>query len=88
MARAEFAEFATNDSWEESGRRSKQELQAAQSCMTLRVNAHCRELQFNPGGLVMLGTKNLRQPGIGVRKLKPSYMGPFELDSMVGMVGS
>ena len=56
--------------------------------MTLRVNAHCRELQFNPGGLVMLGTKNLRQPGIGVRKLKPSYMGPFELDSMVGMVGS
>jgi hypothetical protein len=65
-------------------RRAKQELQAAQNCMAQRVNAHRRE--FNRGDLVLLSTKNLRQPGPGVRKLKPSYMGPFEVDSMVGNV--
>jgi hypothetical protein len=47
------------------------------------VNAHRRELKFNPGDLVLLSTKNLRQPGPGVRKLKPLYMGPFEVDSML-----
>ena len=50
------------------------------------MNAHRRELEFNPGDLVLLSTKNLRQPGPGVRKLKPSYMGPFVVDSMVGRV--
>ena len=35
---------------------------------------------------MLLSTKNFRQPGPGVRKLKPSYMGPFEVDSMVGNV--
>ena len=46
----------------------------------------CRGLEFNPGDLVLLSTKNLRQPGPGVRKLKPSYMGPFEVDNLVGNV--
>ena len=35
---------------------------------------------------MLLSTKNFRQPGPGVRKLKPSYMGSFEVDSMVGNV--
>ena len=61
-------------------------MQAAQNRMAQRVNAHRRELEFNPGDLVLLSTKNLRQPGPGVKKLKPSYMGPFEVDSMVGNV--
>jgi hypothetical protein len=67
-------------------RRAKQELQAAQNRMAQRVNAHRRELEFNPGDQVLLSTKNLGQPGPGVRKLKSSYMGPFEVDSMVGNV--
>ena len=67
-------------------RRAKQELQAAQNRMAQRVNAHRRESEFNPGVLVLLSTKNLRQPGPGVRKLQPSYMGHFEVDSMVGNV--
>ena len=67
-------------------RRAKQELQAAQNRMAQRVNAHRRELEFNPGDIVLLSTKNLRQPGPGVKKFKPSYMGPFEVDSMVGNV--
>ena len=74
------------EGFEGAVRRAKQELQAAQNRMAQRVNAHRRELDFNPGDLVLLSTKNLRQPGPGVRKLKPSYMGPFEVDSMVGNV--
>jgi len=69
---------------EEAVRRTKQEVLAAQNRMAQRVNAHCRELAFNPGDLALLSTKNLRQPGPGVRKLKPSYMGPFEVDSIFG----
>jgi hypothetical protein len=69
------------EGFEGAVRRAKQELQAAQNRMAQRVNAHCRELKFNPGDLVLLSTKNLRQPGPGVRKLQPSYMGPFEVDS-------
>ena len=67
-------------------RRAKQELQAAQNRMAQRMNAHRRELEFNPGDLVLLSTKNLRQPGPGVRNHKPLCMGPFEVDSMVGNV--
>jgi hypothetical protein len=44
------------------------------------------EFEVNPGDLVLLSTKNLRQPGPGVKKLKPSYMDPFEVDDMVGNV--
>ena len=58
-------------------RRANQDLQAAQNRMAQRVNAHRRELEFNPGDLVLLSTKNLRQPGPGVKKLKPSHMGPL-----------
>ena len=51
-------------------RRAKQELPAAQTRITQRANAHCRELgKFNPKDLVLLSTKKLRQPGPGVRYL-------------------
>ena len=48
--------------------------------------AHRRKLEFNPEDLVLLSTKNLRQPGPGVMKLETSYMGPFEVDNMVDNV--
>ena len=35
---------------------------------------------------MLLSTKNLRQPGPSVRELRPLYLGPFEVDSMVGNV--
>ena len=50
------------------------------------MNAHRRKLEFNPEDLVLLSTKNLRQPGPGVMKLETSYMGPFEVDNMVDNV--
>jgi len=59
-------------------------LQAAQNRMAQRVNAHRRELEFNPGDLVLLS--NLRQPGPGVKKLKPLYLGLFQVESMVGNI--
>jgi hypothetical protein len=71
---------------EKAVKRAKHEMQAAQDRMAKRVNAHRREQEFNPGDQVLLSTKNLKQPGPGVKKLKPSYMGPFEVDCMVGRV--
>ena len=67
-------------------RRAKQDLQAAQNCLAQRVNAHRRELKFNPGDKVLLSTKNPRQPSPAVKKLNPSYINPFEVNSMIGNV--
>eukprot|EP00983_Pelagomonas_calceolata_P037509 1136361-Pelagomonas_calceolata.AAC.2 len=45
---------------------------------------HRREVKYETGDLVMLNTKNIKQKGPGVKKLMPEYMGPFEVDRMVG----
>eukprot|EP00983_Pelagomonas_calceolata_P079102 1154533-Pelagomonas_calceolata.AAC.3 len=47
-------------------------------------NEHRREVQYKTGDLVMLSTKNIKQNGPGVKKLMPVYMGPFEVEHMVG----
>eukprot|EP00983_Pelagomonas_calceolata_P052277 1142777-Pelagomonas_calceolata.AAC.1 len=59
---------------------------SAQDRMVSRENARRREVHYEPGELVLLSTKNLNQPGPGIKKLKPSYMGPFEVDRVIGKV--
>ena len=45
---------------------------------------HRREVVYSPGDMVMLSIKNMRHGGPGVKKLRPLFMGPFEVDHMVG----
>eukprot|EP00983_Pelagomonas_calceolata_P031088 976489-Pelagomonas_calceolata.AAC.2 len=47
-------------------------------------NLHGREVQYKTGDLVMCSTKNIKQNGPGVKKLMLVYMGPFEVEHMVG----
>jgi len=68
-------------------------VKAAQKCVEQArqrmIQAHegkRREVSYQPGALVMLSTENLRRREPGARKLKPRYMGPFEVLKMVGPV--
>jgi hypothetical protein len=65
---------------------ARKNLEAARQRMSSRENAHRREVAYKPGDLVMLSTKNMGHAGPGVKKLRPLYMGPFEVDYMVGKV--
>jgi hypothetical protein len=60
----------------------------AQERMKQRASDHRREVSYEPGQLVMLSTANIRwgSDSEGVRKLKPRYMGPFEVIEMRGPV--
>eukprot|EP00983_Pelagomonas_calceolata_P006890 224375-Pelagomonas_calceolata.AAC.1 len=71
---------------EDAVERAKRALLSAQDRMVSRANARRKEVHYEPGELVLLSTKNLNQPGPGIRKLKPSYIGPFEVDRMIGKV--
>jgi len=71
---------------EQAVRRAKQELRAMQDRMIARANAHRRDVLYSPGDRVLLSTRNLNIPGPGLRKLKPTYMGPYPVEYMVGKV--
>ena len=62
---------------EKAIKREKRELQAAQNRMVMQENARRRDVSYEPGELVLSSTKSLNQPGPGVCKLKPSYLGPL-----------
>ena len=59
-------------------------MEAAQQRMKAREDQRRREVSYKPGDMVLLSTKNISQPGPGVKKLKPLFMGPFEVIDMVG----
>jgi len=65
-------------------KRAKECMRAAQQRMKQRADAHRREVKYSPGDLVLLNTKNIKHYGPGVKKLRPTFMGPFEVDRMVG----
>ncbi len=60
-------------------------LEAAQQRMTAYANRGRRDVSYAPGDLVLLSTKNLR-PVVGVKKLLPKFVGPFEVKARVGPV--
>ncbi|KAJ9521258.1 hypothetical protein QJQ45_022966 [Haematococcus lacustris] len=61
-------------------------LEKAQKRQKVYADGKRRHATFAPGDMVLLSTQNMRghsaQPG--VRKLKPRYVGPFEVQYMVG----
>ncbi len=59
-------------------------MEAAQRRMKAREDQRRREVSYKPGDMVLLSTKNISQPGPGVKKLKQLCMGPFEVIDMVG----
>lgn len=68
-------------------RDAKRCMQAAQQRMKQREDEHRSEVVYKPGDLVLLSTKNLHKKESGeCRKLKPRWMGPFEVAHMVGPV--
>jgi len=59
-------------------------MEAAQQKMKARADKHRREVVYGPGNMVMISMKNMRHGGPGVKKLRPLFMSPFEVDHMVG----
>ncbi len=59
-------------------------MEAAQQRMKAREGQRRREVSYKPGDMVLLSTKNISQPGPGVKKLKPFFMGVFEVIDIVG----
>ncbi|KAJ9520563.1 hypothetical protein QJQ45_007423 [Haematococcus lacustris] len=60
----------------------------AQQRMKALVEGKRREVTYKPEQLVMLSTVNMRKrkDEVGVRKLKPRYVGPFVVLRMIGLV--
>ncbi|KAJ9528398.1 hypothetical protein QJQ45_020321 [Haematococcus lacustris] len=60
----------------------------AQQRMKALVDGKRREVTYKPEQLVMLSTVNMRKrkDEVGVRKLKPRYVGPFVVLRMIGLV--
>ena len=66
-------------------REAKEHLGQARRKMADQANRHRREVQYEPGQLVLLNTKNLRGDSEqGVRKLKPRFVGPFKVARPIG----
>jgi hypothetical protein len=59
-------------------------MEAAQQKMKARADKLRREVVYSPGDMVMLSMKNMRHGGPDVKKLRPLFTVPFEVDQMVG----
>ncbi len=68
----------------ENVRQARACMEAAQQRVKAREDQRHREVSYKPGDMVLLSTKNISQPGPGVKKFKPLFMGPFEVIDMVG----
>ncbi|KAJ9515863.1 hypothetical protein QJQ45_008753 [Haematococcus lacustris] len=67
-------------------KKAKQCWAEAQQKMKAREDGRRRHVTYNPEQLIMLSTENMRKKvdDVGVRKLKPRYVGPFRVLHMVG----
>ncbi|KAJ9524507.1 hypothetical protein QJQ45_019534 [Haematococcus lacustris] len=73
---------------EKEVRKARQCWREAQQRMKALVDGKRREVTYKPEQLVMLSTVNMRKrkDEVGVRKLKPRYVGPFVVLRMIGLV--
>ncbi|KAJ9513280.1 hypothetical protein QJQ45_001318 [Haematococcus lacustris] len=67
-------------------KKAKQCWAEAQQKMKAREDGRRRHVSYSPEQLIMLSTENMRRKvdDVGVRKLKPRYVGPFRVLHMVG----
>ncbi len=65
---------------------AQQHLQLAQSKQQEYVNRHRRDVHFVVGDKVLLSAKNLSWPPEVSRKLVPKFLGPFEVQEVMGPV--
>ena len=80
------AEFATH--MQESIKRAKECLIAAQQRMAAHYNARRKDVTFAPGNKVLLSTVNLKRRtkhgADGSNKLLPKFVGPFAVTELIG----
>ena len=71
---------------EEALQRARKSLAAAQDRAKQWADSRRSTLNFSPGDLVLLATKNLRLKCAGSRKLLPKWLGPFSISRVVSPV--
>ncbi|KAJ9534025.1 hypothetical protein QJQ45_002014 [Haematococcus lacustris] len=81
-----LAEFAVNNSWQESIQSTPFLVNTAQSRQAAYANKARRDVEYKVGQKVLLSTKNLKLKPGKARKLIPRYVGPFEILLLVGAV--
>ncbi|NBK24827.1 MAG: hypothetical protein EOM68_22730 [Spirochaetia bacterium] len=69
---------------EEVVEQAKRNMERARQRMMQLHEKKRRPVSYNPGDWVLLSTENLHKREPGARKLKPRYMGPFQVVKMVG----
>jgi hypothetical protein len=82
LTRSVPAAEASADSLQDALIRAKRDMEAAQQRQKAYHDQNKIQISFNPGDMVLLSTKNLRQ-GAG-SKLLPKWLGPFRVTHMVG----
>jgi hypothetical protein len=73
------------ETWQSLVRRGRAFMEQAQERYARHANAHRRHVQYTPGQLVLLSTRNLKlKGGVESRKLLPKFIGPFTVKKLVG----
>jgi hypothetical protein len=67
---------------------AKVALKAAQSRQKAYADRSRRDLKYILGQQVLLSTKNIKFKGVGVPKLMPKWIGPFDISELIGPVDS
>ncbi|KAJ9529419.1 hypothetical protein QJQ45_013734 [Haematococcus lacustris] len=72
--------------WQSNVKQARHFMEQAQQRQAYLANKGRREVEFSPGQLVLLSTKNLRLKPGKAKKLLPRFIGPFKVLEHVGPV--
>ncbi|KAJ9532052.1 hypothetical protein QJQ45_003785 [Haematococcus lacustris] len=72
--------------WQSNVKQARHFMEQAQQRQAYLANKGRRDVQFSPGQLVLLSTKNLRLKPGKAKKLLPRFIGPFKVLEHVGPV--
>ncbi|KAJ9524308.1 hypothetical protein QJQ45_008491 [Haematococcus lacustris] len=72
--------------WQSNVKQARHFMEQAQQRQAYLANKGRRDVEFSPGQLVLLSTKNLRLKPGKAKKLLPRFIGPFKVLKLVGPV--